>query len=269
MSKAEGTDDAIIVKLGGRVAAERDLLTALGVDLFHSYAGRAVLVHGGGAEASAWCTRLGLEPRFVDGVRQTTPEEMEIVEMVLAGKVNTAVVRTLEHAGARAVGLSLADGALCTGYPIGDPAINRTAKPGPVDPRIIRHLLSGEVIPVLSSIGSVADGGPCNINADEAALALGEGMQADTLVFLSDIPGVTEGDFVHRTLDRAHSEALIENGVISGGMTAKVRSALAAVDAGVGAVVIGEYRNAGDIEGLIEGRNGTRIIGSGGEHESE
>ncbi|MFW5995391.1 MAG: acetylglutamate kinase [Spirochaetia bacterium] len=269
MSKPGDIDNAIIIKLGGRVASEHDLLTALGADLYHSYAGRAILVHGGGAEASAWCTRLGLEPRFIDGVRQTTPEEMEIVEMVLAGKVNTAVVRTLEHAGARAVGLSLADGGLCTGYPIGDPAINRTAKPGPVDARIIRHLLSGGAIPVLSSIASFADGGACNINADDAALALGEGMKAETLVFLSDIPGVTEGDFVHRTLDREHSEALIEKGVISGGMTAKVRSALAAVDAGVGAVVIGEYRDAGDIEGLIEGRNGTRIIGSGGEHESE
>ncbi len=276
----------VIVKLGGTAAADAEVLARLVSDLTTDFPGDAIIVHGGGAEASAWCSRLGLEPRFVDGVRQTTPEEMEIVEMVLAGKVNTAVVRTAAGAGAKPVGLSLSDAGLCFGRPVGDPAVNRTARPDRVDPGILEHLLSGSYLPVVSSIGSFGDGdgganagaadaggdggarvgtGACNINADDAALALARAVQARSLVFLSDIPGVQEGDRVHRSLDRNASEQLIERGVISGGMTAKVRSALDAVEAGVGAVVIGEYRERSDIQALIGGHTGTRITNMGGE----
>ena len=282
----------VIVKLGGTAAADADVLARLVSDLTTDFPGDAIIVHGGGAEASTWCSRLGLEPRFVDGVRQTTPEEMEIVEMVLAGKVNTAVVRTAAGAGAKPVGLSLSDAGLCFGRPVGDPAVNRTARPDRVDPGILEHLLSGSYLPVVSSIGSFGDGGArgddaggdgganagaggdggarentgaCNINADDAALALAQALKARALVFLSNIPGVQEDDRVHRSLDRASSEALIQRGVISAGMTAKVRSALAAVEAGVGAVVIGEYHERGDIQALIGGHTGTLITKTGGE----
>ncbi len=260
----------IIVKLGGTAAADADVLARLVADLNEDFSGSAVIVHGGGAEASAWCSRLGLEPRFVDGVRQTTPEEMAVVEMVLAGKVNTAVVRTAAAAGAKPVGLSLSDAGLCFGQPVGDPVVNRTARPDRVDPAILTHLLTGSFLPVVSSIGSFwdgsrGDGGACNINADDAALALARAVQARALVFLSDIPGVQEDGGIHSSLDRRVSEALIERGIISGGMTAKVRSALSAVDAGVGAVVIGAYHERGDIQALIGGRSGTRIMATGGE----
>lgn len=247
------------MKLGGRAAAERETLTTLGQELARKYDGRAVIVHGGGAEASAWCRRVGLEPRFVDGIRQTTPEEMEVVEMVLAGKMNSAVVRTLCSAGARAVGLSLADSRLCTGVAIGDPASNRTARPGQVDGTVLQHLLHGAFLPVVSSIGTLDDGGPCNINADDAALALSAALKAASLIFLSDIPGVTEHDEVHRALDRSAIEELTDSGVITGGMVAKTKSALNAVEHGVGAVVIGEYRREGDLEALVSGSAGTTI----------
>ncbi|MFP4644724.1 MAG: acetylglutamate kinase, partial [Spirochaetales bacterium] len=104
----------------------------------------------------------------------------------------------------------------------------------------------------------------CNINADSAALALARAVKARALVFLSDIPGVQEEGSVHRVLDRTASEELIERGVISGGMTAKVRSALSAVDAGVGAVVIGSYHKRGDLQALTGGQAGTRITSEGG-----
>ena len=269
----------IIVKLGGTAAADAEVLARLVADLAADFPRGAVIVHGGGTEASAWCSRLGLEPRFVDGIRQTTPEEMEVVEMVLAGKVNTAVVRTAARAGAKPVGLSLSDAGLCIGRPVGDPAVNRTAHPERVDEAILTHLLEGGFLPVVSSIGSFGDGGAagdgaadggaasgsaCNINADAAALALARAVQARALIFLSDIPGVQEEDTVHRSLDTTASEALIERGVISGGMTAKVRSALSAVDAGVGAVVIGEYHERGDLQALTGGQAGTRITTTGG-----
>ncbi len=258
-TQPEPDNAPIVVKLGGRAAAERELLATLGAELGEAFAGRAVIVHGGGAEASAWCARVGLEPRFIDGVRMTTPEEMEMVEMVLAGKMNTAVVRTLSAAGAKAVGLSLADAGLCTGEPIADPAVNRTARPGAVDPAILAHLLAGGFTPVVSSIGSFADGSACNINADDAALAIAVALGAASLIFLSDIPGVLEEDDVHRELDRAGVERLIGAGVIAGGMVAKTRSALQAVGSGAGSVVIGEYRRRGDIAALVEGRAGTAI----------
>ncbi|MFP4643585.1 MAG: acetylglutamate kinase, partial [Spirochaetales bacterium] len=149
----------VIVKLGGTAAADAEVLARLVADLAEGFPDGAVIVHGGGTEASAWCSRLGLEPRFVDGVRQTTPEEMEIVEMVLAGKVNTAVVRTAARAGARPVGLSLSDAGLCTGQPVGDPTVNRTARPARVDPAILEHLLAGGFLPIVSSIGSFEGGG--------------------------------------------------------------------------------------------------------------
>jgi acetylglutamate kinase len=250
----------ILVKIGGKAAEDRTRLGALCDELKDvSRENRLVLVHGGGAEVTKVSRTFGLKPVFKDGVRQTSPEEMDIVDMVLAGKVNSQLVRLLRARGLDAVGLTGSDGGVLTGEPLGEGAITRTGEVTRVKVRLLHVLLDAGYLPVLSSTSMDAEGNGLNINADAAAFALAAHLEASALVFLSDIPGVISDGSVVQALSAEEATSLMDRGVINGGMVPKVTASFDAMEKGVKKVIIGQYESPGSLARLLEGKEGTRL----------
>jgi acetylglutamate kinase len=248
----------VLMKIGGKAAEDAARLSALCGELGAlAESSRFVMVHGGGAEVTAVSRRLGIQAVFKDGVRQTTPEEMDIVDMVLAGKVNKQIVRLCRARGLDAVGLSGSDGGLFRGRPVAPGS--RTGEITDVDTRLLALLVERGSLPVIAPTSMDDAGGGLNINADSAAFALAGALPAAVLLFLSDIPGVMQDGAVLPELSAAEADRLIASGVISGGMIPKVRASLDALSRGVKAVVIGRYEKPGDLARLMDGAAGTRI----------
>ncbi len=251
----------LLVKIGGKAAEDRPALAALcdelaGIARDH----RVVLVHGGGAEVTSMSKRLGIEAVFKDGVRQTSAEEMDIVDMVLGGKVNSHLVRLLRARGLNAAGLRGFDGGTFTGAPLGGAgAATRTGEITRVDTRLIATLLEAGYLPVLASTSMDAEGGGLNINADTAAFQVAAALRAEALVFLSDIPGVLADGSVVQALSEREAAGLVSRGVVSGGMVPKVASSFEAMGKGVKNVIIGRYEGPGALARLLDGKEGTRL----------
>jgi len=251
----------IVIKIGGRMANNDALLTAFITELAGKTArNRFIIVHGGGKEVTELSETLTGKPAvFENGIRLTSPEEMEVVEMVLSGRVNKRLSRKFQANGIRAVGISLADGHTSHGEPLSGPHTTRTGEVHTVDTALIRLLVTHGFVPVFSPVSMEETGDALNINADEAALALAVALQAHTLLYLSDIPGVMKDKEVLSTLNPRKAEEEITAGVINGGMIPKVRSAIGALFKGVTRIIIGEYARAGSLEELFTGRAGTSI----------
>ena len=258
--------ELLVIKLGGAAAEHEPSLNALLRELaaLAAAGARVVLVHGGGAEVSALSRRVGLQPRFRDGVRITTPEEMPYVDMVLCGAVNKRLVRMLGAAGQPAVGLSGADGPMFTGAPLAGAAAgadgNHTAQVAHVDTRLPRLLLEHGYLPVIAPTSVQPPGRAVNINADSVALRLAPALAADRLLFLSDVPGIMKDGAVLAALTPGQAGAEIAAGTISGGMIPKVEAALHALTQGVRRVVIGQFKAPGDLGGLLTGATGTTML---------
>ncbi len=254
-----GAAELIVIKLGGAAGEEPSVLAALAGELAGLVRGgaRVVLVHGGGAEVSELTRRVGLEPRFVDGVRITSAQEMPYVDMVLGGAVNTRLVRACAAAGLRAVGLTGADGPIFTGARLGD---SHTARVAAVDTRLVRLLLDHGYLPVVAPTSLEPPGLPVNINADTVALRLAPALSADRLLFLSDVPGVLKAGRVLAALTPAQAQEEIAGGAIRGGMIPKLEAAVHALHQGVRRVVIGRYAAAGELARLLTGAAGTTIL---------
>jgi acetylglutamate kinase len=258
------TRDLVVVKIGGKAAGEENRLREMAAEMAALSKGRRFLVvHGGGAEVTAVSKRFGIEATFKDGVRLTSPAEMDVVDMVLSGKANKALVRMLASAGLAAVGLSGSDGAVFTARPMGGDASGaaRTGEVDAIDTRLLELLMSHGFLPVLSSTSMDARHRGMNVNADTVAFALAARLGARTLLFLSDIPGVLLDGKVIGDLDAATTRELVDHAVIQGGMVPKVTASLEAVAGGVGAVVIGQYDGPGSLARMLEGASGTRIHG--------
>ncbi|MBT3272276.1 MAG: acetylglutamate kinase [Spirochaetales bacterium] len=252
------TKPYICIKIGGRAASVESALTNLIGELKKmkdQY--QFILIHGGGAEVSRISKIFGLEPAFENGVRLTTPEEMNIADMVLSGLINKGLVRSLFAQGIRAVGLSGSDGGILIGEAIS--LDSRTGKSTQVNAGVLRLLLDDNIMPVFSSTAMDAEGKGLNINADEAAFAISTALPAQTLVFISDIPGVLRNDAVIENLSREDIDEAIASEVITGGMIPKVRSSADALEKGIGSVIIGGYEKEGDLHALLAGQKGTRI----------
>lgn len=251
----------ICIKTGGRAMEDPDVAAQFSAEL-QSLATdiRFVVVHGGGAAVTRISTRFGLETRFRDGIRLTSAQEMEVVDMVLAGAVNTALVRSI---GRRAVGLSGCDAGLFTGERISPDS--HTGRVVATDTAIVESLTREGWVPVISSVSTTSDGTALNINADEAALAIARNVPAAKLIFMSDIPGILKNDEVIRRMTPSDTEAAIDQGVITGGMIPKVRASAGALEAGVGMVAIGRYQRTGDLASFIAGERGTSIVSSAAE----
>ncbi|MFP4374106.1 MAG: acetylglutamate kinase [Spirochaetaceae bacterium] len=270
---------AIVVKIGGRALSNPGVLEHLIADiaaLLRSH--RVVLVHGGGAEVTAYAARLGITSEFADGVRMTGEDEMEVVDMVLAGLVNKRIARRFQAAGLRAVGICASDGGILTGTPVVRPdgTPSRTGRVVARDPAFLEHVLNGGYLAVVASTFTDGDGGGLNLNADDAALEIATILAADALLFLSDVPGIlrrrgtedaggTPGTGTEdapeliRRLTPTEVETEIGTGTISGGMIPKVRSSVAALHAGVGTVIIGSYTEDESLTDILAGNSGTRI----------
>ena len=248
----------------GVAAADRDESLAALCDemLALSKEHRFLFVHGGGAEMTAISRKLGIEPVFRDGIRQTTPEEMDIADMVLAGKVNKKLVRLLRTRGLDAVGLSGSDGGIFTAQPLGGPELRAPTRSGEVasiDERLLELLLGNGFTPVLSSTSMDRQGRGLNINADSVAFSLAAHLAVAALVFFSDIPGILSDGSVMQALSAAEAKDLIMKGVITGGMIPKVSASLEAMERGVKKVIIGQYEGPGSLARLLEGKQGTRL----------
>jgi acetylglutamate kinase len=246
----------VCVKIGGRALEQQTGVRSLAREISRLLASyRCIVIHGGGAEVTRISGLFGLTPAFSDGVRLTTAEEMGIVDMVLAGSINTSLVRAI---GVRAVGLTGCDGGIFTGERIA--AESHTGRVVETRPELLRELTGAGWVPIISSVSTTAEGTPLNINADDAALAVARSIGAEYLVFVSDIPGIMDSGRVIDTITPDEAEAAIASGVITGGMIPKVRASAAALAAGVGRITIGSYDTDGDLAGFLEGRRGTSII---------
>ena len=222
-----------------------------------------VLVHGGGPEISGVLDKLSIQTTFVDGLRVTTDEMVDTVEMVLSGKVNKQLVRKIHRAGAKAVGISGLDGKMFTCKQSVE-ELGRVGEVTHVDKSLIEQLSHAGYIPVISPISMDEAGESLNINGDEAASAVARALHAD-ICLVSDTPGVYEEidgkNVVFRTLDKRKITSLIAEGTIFGGMIPKVKGALAALSDEVSSVIIldGREENA-LLKAVAHESIGTRIV---------
>lgn len=249
----------IVIKTGGQAAENTKALSHMAREIKNlSQKYDFIFVHGGGSAVSAIQRVYGIEPVFTDGIRITSEEEMDLVDMGLAGKMNKKLVRLFSNSGVPSVGISGADGETFIGESIGDMSC-RTGKIVKTETKLLELLLQGGYLPILSSVSSDSDGKALNINADEAALAAGIACRAETILFISDIPGILNGDKQYKQLNLNEINDLIDQKVINGGMIPKVRSSLEALRKGAGTVIIGDYREFMDLEKLLSGEKGTKI----------
>jgi len=227
-----------VIKYGGNAMIDDELKKAVILDvILLKYVGvNPVLVHGGGPEISQWMRRVGKEPRFVNGLRYTDEETMEIVQMVLAGKVNKDIVALINRHGGKAIGLSGHDGNLITARRhAGD--LGLVGEVDSINANLL-HLLNREgYIPVIASIGAGADGESYNINADAVAGDLAAALKADKLIMLTDVEGIfaQEGDpgSLISALEVDRARRMIADGRIAGGMIPKVEACIKALESGV------------------------------------
>ncbi|MBN2653473.1 MAG: acetylglutamate kinase [Spirochaetales bacterium] len=248
----------LIVKIGGKIAAEHSLVSKLIADIAKiSNEYSVILVHGGGAEVSSTSAHFGITPEFKDGVRITGSSEMKIVDAILSGKINKEMVRLFHKGKLKAVGLSGSDGSIFTGEAVSSDS--RTGKVTAVDSELLELLMSNNYVPVIASTSMCSNYEALNINADEAALAIAQKLSGAGLIFISDIKGVLKDGSVISYINESIAEKEIESGVIQGGMIPKVRSSLSAIDAGAEFVTIGTFEQEGDLIRLVKNEIGTKI----------
>jgi acetylglutamate kinase len=216
-----------------------------------------VVVHGGGQAVSAWSRRMNLPVEKRDGLRVTSPEIAAVVEMVLAGPMNRLLVGALRAAGLDAIGLSGVDGGLLTARPIAG-ALGLVGHIAEVRASLLQSLLLARLTPVVAPVapaeGSAPTEVPLNVNADHAAAAIAAALRAEELLFVSDVPGVESDGVVQPTVAAAEVETLIDLGIATDGMAAKLRAAAVALEAGVRAVRIG------DLDMFESATAGTRLL---------
>jgi acetylglutamate kinase len=232
-------DRTIVVKLGGNAMDDPALATSFAEDvvLMHSVGLRPVVVHGGGPQITDLMERLGMVPEFRDGQRVTDAETVDVARMVLVGKVNREIVGAINVHGPLAVGVSGEDAGLIVAEPR-DPELGFVGDVQEVNPAILERLLVEQLIPVVSTIGSDPSGQPYNINADAVAGAIAEVLEAEKVIYLTDVEGlladVAVPDSLISHIDAAALQALVDDGSLTGGMIPKIAACLHAVDHGVG-----------------------------------
>jgi acetylglutamate kinase len=255
------TGDAVrttVVKIGGSTLGARD--TSLeDVVAFHHAGGRPIVVHGGGAMITDWLGRMQVPTQFVDGLRSTPAEALDVVVGVLRGVVNAQLVAQVQALGGRAVGLCGVDGG-CIQAERYDARLGYVGRVTAVDGAFFANLLDAGVIPVVAPIGLERPDQPLNINADTVAGDVARAVTADRLIFLTDVDGLLgpDGSLVSvLTADRA--EALRADGTLSGGMIPKIEACFRAVEAGAEAFVA-NGRQPGTVRRIFAGEAvGTRI----------
>jgi len=262
------TSSALVVKLGGRAleapGALREFAAALREAGTPGGSARATLVlHGGGAEVTAWCTRAGLTPRFADGLRVTDRDTLEIAAAVLAGLANKRLVATLRAHGLDAVGLAALDGGIVRARRHPDTAtLGEVGEIEAVDAALLATLLAAGRVPVLASLGDDGAGALLNLNADDVASAVAAALPAGDLVLLSDAPGLLLDGKIVPTLDETELAGVLMNKAVTGGMRPKLCAAQAALTAGVRRVIIAAWQGPGTLAGLLAGTATATTLGA-------
>lgn len=260
----EYTGKYVVAKYGGNAMTDPQLKKSVMQDilLLQLVGVKVILVHGGGPEISAMLKKLSIESHFENGLRVTDDDTMEVVQMVLAGKVNKSLAADLSALGGRAVGLCGIDGGLIKVHQKNE-KLGHVGEIDEINTKILDDLLDGGFIPVISSIGIDDDGNPYNINADTAAAKIATALHAESMVVMSNINGVLRDKDDENSLisqmSLADAEELKKSGIIAGGMIPKVDCCTNAVKEGVKKVFIinGEIPHAILIELLTDEGLGT------------
>ncbi len=261
------TGKTIVVKFGGHAMVDPALTESFAADiaLLRQVGMRPIVVHGGGPQIAAMLERLAVPTKAIDGLRVTDAATMEIVEMVLAGKINKDVVTALNKAGGTAVGLSGKDGRLLLAEKVqreDGVDLGFVGQPKHVNTAVIEAIRDAGLIPVIAPIGVDEDGQGYNINADTAAGAIAAALKAERLIMLTDVDGVKDsnGKLISE-IRRPEIASLIKDGTVSGGMIPKLEMCAAAVTSGVGASVIqnGTVKHVLLLELLTEYGAGTLV----------
>ena len=240
----------IVIKYGGSIMEEENLREALFVDvaLLSSVGVQPIIVHGGGPEINIWLKKLNISPKFENGLRVTDSKTMEIVEMVLMGRVNKQIVRGINKTGSLAIGISGLDGNLIQTRQLGDGSHGFVGDITKVNSEILNPILEKGYIPVISSIGSSLDGISHNINADFVAGEVAAAINAEKLILLTDTPGILKEikneHSLLKQINLKEARALINQNIVSNGMKPKTECCIRALAQGVKATHI--------IDGRIE-----------------
>ena len=240
----------IVIKYGGSIMnvekLKKDFFTDIA--LLSSVGVCPVVIHGGGPEINSWLNKLKISPKFENGLRITDEKTMQIVEMVLMGRVNKEIVRGINKTGSLAVGISGLDGNLIQSRELGDGNYGLVGEVTKVNPELLDPLISEGYIPVISSIGSTVDGISHNINADLVAGEIAAAINAEKLILLTDSPGILKEREDHNSLIRQinlkEARKFIEKNIVSNGMRPKTECCIRALAQGVKAAHI--------IDGRIE-----------------
>ena len=279
------SDKTIVIKYGGNAMTEESLKHKFAQDIvLMKYVGiNPVIVHGGGPQIDEMLARLGIKAKFKQGVRVTDEQTMEIVEMVLAGKINMEIVDLLNRHGGRAVGVSGKDGGFITAKPLTvtawieslgmdrdpdddgstDDTFGYVGDIQAINPRLIEKLQQDNFIPVIAPIGTDREGNTYNINADLVAGAVAASLKAEKLLMLTDVKGIRNAQGRHiSTLSRKDMQRLVKKGVIREGMLPKVHACLKAIDGGVqkAHIIDGRMPHAILLEVFTDKGIGTEII---------
>jgi acetylglutamate kinase len=251
----------LLVKLGGTLLDADDTRERLARQIAAiARAASVVVVHGGGRQMTRYLADRGIESRFVNGLRVTTPEVLDAVVKVVAGSVNRQLTATLNRAGVRAVGISGIDACMVEAERM-DPALGEVGRVMRADPDLLIALLAAGFLPVVACVAGSRDGRLYNLNADQMAVACAVAFGADQLIFLTDVEGVLDGDKQPvADLTLAQSERMIAEGIATGGMLAKLNAAQTALRQGVPQVRIAAGAAEGILERILAGEAvGTRL----------
>jgi acetylglutamate kinase len=260
----------VVVKYGGAAMKDSTLKDQVIRDIvFLSYVGvRPVVVHGGGPEINSWLDKLGIEPQFKNGLRVTDAATMNVVEMVLVGRVNKELVSLISQAGGSAVGLCGKDGNLIKARPEGREGIGFVGEVANMDVRLLESLIKDGYIPVVSSVAADERGQAYNINADTVAGELAAALGAEKLILLTDTSGILKDYKDPSTLiprlDIQEARHLIASGVVGGGMIPKVKCCVRSLAQGVHAahIIDGRIPHALLLEIFTNGGIGSMIVAS-------
>jgi acetylglutamate kinase len=260
----------IVVKYGGAAMKDGHLKATVMRDIvFLSCVGlRPVVVHGGGPEINSWLGKLNIEPQFRNGLRVTDAPTMDVVEMVLVGRVNKEIVSLINQAGGSAVGLCGKDGNLIKARPQGEEGIGFVGEVSAMNTKLIESLVKDGYIPIVSSVAADDDGQAYNINADTVAGEMAAALGAEKLILLTDTAGILENykdpSTLIAKLDISQARKLIETGIVAGGMIPKVNCCVRSLAQGVKAahIIDGRIPHALLLEIFTDAGIGSMIVAS-------
>ena len=258
----------IVIKYGGSIMEEESLKKAFFRDiaLLSSVGVCPVVIHGGGPEINSWLNKLEISPKFENGLRVTDQKTMDIVEMVLMGRVNKQIVRGINNTGSLAVGISGLDGNLIQSRELGDGSHGLVGEVTKINPEILDPLIAKGYIPVISSIGSTLDGISHNINADFVAGEVAAAINAEKLILLTDTPGILKEkentNSLVKQINLRKAREFIQNGIVTDGMKPKTECCIRALAQGVKAthIIDGRIEHSLLLEIFTNSGIGTMIV---------